>query len=179
MGFKGQSKFSFSSPNNTDFFPLHIEKNPPNPPQQDSHVPCMPSKQTLWQPTPGTSGTQWLQDLSREPSQQNEPPIPGLSQSSEPCEDTLTSCPAAPASVIIIDDMLSGAPPPLLPPRFQLPPLHSHDEAQKEVTDLRPTVMIPQEIVQESCWRIANCSTSFPLWMQLIEMRCTGNSGRN
>ncbi|MBW0508635.1 hypothetical protein O181_048350 [Austropuccinia psidii MF-1] len=48
MGFKCQSKFSFSSlihfrsRNHTDFFPLCIEKNPPNTPQQDSPIPPMP-----------------------------------------------------------------------------------------------------------------------------------------
>ncbi|MBW0513190.1 hypothetical protein O181_052905 [Austropuccinia psidii MF-1] len=69
------------------------------------------------QPTPGLSGTQWLEDLfcgknppfpflilnfaSREmtlpafvePSQQNEPPIPGLSQWSKPHEDPSTHGP--------------------------------------------------------------------------------------
>ncbi|MBW0473307.1 hypothetical protein O181_013022 [Austropuccinia psidii MF-1] len=38
----------------------------------------MPREQTPWEPTPGPSGTQWSEDLSREPSQHNEPPIPGL-----------------------------------------------------------------------------------------------------
>ncbi|MBW0578622.1 hypothetical protein O181_118337 [Austropuccinia psidii MF-1] len=50
----------------------------------------MPRKQTLREPTPGPSGTQWWEDLSREPSKHNEPPIPGLSPSSEPPEDILT-----------------------------------------------------------------------------------------
>ncbi|MBW0562492.1 hypothetical protein O181_102207 [Austropuccinia psidii MF-1] len=74
----------------------------------------MPCEQTLRQPTPGPSGTQWLEDLSRgkkstfpfliltfsssqltlppfvEPSQHNEPPIPGLSPSSKPPEDVQT-----------------------------------------------------------------------------------------
>ncbi|MBW0538570.1 hypothetical protein O181_078285 [Austropuccinia psidii MF-1] len=60
------------------------KKNPPNPPQQDSPVQCMPCEQTLLQPTPGPSGTQCLKDLFHEPSQHNEPPIPGLSPSSKP-----------------------------------------------------------------------------------------------
>ncbi|MBW0466512.1 hypothetical protein O181_006227 [Austropuccinia psidii MF-1] len=120
MGLKHQSElyFSslipFSSCNHTDIFPLHIEQNPPNPPQQDSPVPRMPCKHNLWQPTPRLSGTQWLEDLfcSKqptfpflilnfasseltfppfvEPSQYDEPPILGPSKASEPHEDPLT-----------------------------------------------------------------------------------------
>ncbi|MBW0469043.1 hypothetical protein O181_008758 [Austropuccinia psidii MF-1] len=84
-----------------------VKKNPPNSPQQDSPVPCMPCKKILQQLTPGLSFTQWSEDLFPskkqaiplliltfdsseltlppfvEPSQYNEPPIPGPSQSSE------------------------------------------------------------------------------------------------
>ncbi|MBW0519730.1 hypothetical protein O181_059445 [Austropuccinia psidii MF-1] len=67
-----------------------IEKNPPNPPQQYSPAPRMPRKRTGRQPTPGLSGTRWSEDLSHEPSQHKEPPIPGPSPSSEPPEDILT-----------------------------------------------------------------------------------------
>ncbi|MBW0529139.1 hypothetical protein O181_068854 [Austropuccinia psidii MF-1] len=145
MGFKCQSKFSFSSlihfrsRNNTHFFPLRIERNPPNPPQQDSPVPGMPHKKTPWQPTPGLSGTQWSEDLSHKPSQHNEPPIPGPSPSSEPPEVALMqstedpfACPATPCSVIIIDNTPIGSPPPSTPtpvssqcpqePQLLLPP---------------------------------------------------------
>ncbi|MBW0547861.1 hypothetical protein O181_087576, partial [Austropuccinia psidii MF-1] len=66
------------------------KKNPPNPPQQDSPIQCIPREQTPRQPTPGPSGTQWSKDLFREPSQHNEPPIPALSPSSEPPEDIAT-----------------------------------------------------------------------------------------
>ncbi|MBW0493312.1 hypothetical protein O181_033027 [Austropuccinia psidii MF-1] len=90
------------------------KQNPPNPPQQESHIPCMPHKQTPQQPTPGPSGTRWSEDLfcSKqppfpflilpfelseltfppfvEPSQHHEPPIPGPSKPSEPHEDALT-----------------------------------------------------------------------------------------
>ncbi|MBW0502861.1 hypothetical protein O181_042576 [Austropuccinia psidii MF-1] len=119
MGFKCQSKFSFSSlihftsRNHTDFSSLRIEQNQRNPPQQDSPVPNLHCKKTPRQPTPGPSGTQWLEDLFRgkqpkfhlistfnsseltlppflEPSQTNEPPIPGLSPSFTPHEDVLT-----------------------------------------------------------------------------------------
>ncbi|MBW0511155.1 hypothetical protein O181_050870 [Austropuccinia psidii MF-1] len=69
------------------------EQDPPNPPQQDSPVQYMPCEQTPRQPTPGPSGTQWSEDLSREPSQHNEPPIPGPSSSSKPPEDVVTSEP--------------------------------------------------------------------------------------
>ncbi|MBW0478963.1 hypothetical protein O181_018678 [Austropuccinia psidii MF-1] len=65
-------------------------KNPPNSPQQDFPIPHMPCEQTLGQPTPGSSGSQWLEDLFCEPSQNNEPPIPGPSQASEPHEDPST-----------------------------------------------------------------------------------------
>ncbi|MBW0566072.1 hypothetical protein O181_105787 [Austropuccinia psidii MF-1] len=57
MGFKCQSRFYFSSHNNTDFFPLLIEQNPPHPPQQDSPIPSLPREHTPQQPTPGPSGT--------------------------------------------------------------------------------------------------------------------------
>ncbi|MBW0580355.1 hypothetical protein O181_120070 [Austropuccinia psidii MF-1] len=50
----------------------------------------MPRKQTPRQPTPGPSGTQWLEDLCGEPSQHNEPPIPGPSPSSKPPADVPT-----------------------------------------------------------------------------------------
>ncbi|MBW0525005.1 hypothetical protein O181_064720 [Austropuccinia psidii MF-1] len=87
----------------------------------------MPHEQTLQQPTPGPGGTQWLEDFSCEPSQHNDPPIPGLSPSSEPPEDIPTcepepevalmqsteesfACLATPCLVIIIDDMPVGSP---------------------------------------------------------------------
>ncbi|MBW0533255.1 hypothetical protein O181_072970 [Austropuccinia psidii MF-1] len=113
MGFKRQSKFYASSRNHTDLFLLRIEPNQPNPPQQDSPIPSFPCEQTPWQPTPGPSGTQWSEDLFHgkqpelhlistfdsseltvppfvEPSQTDEPPIPGLSPSSKPHEDVPT-----------------------------------------------------------------------------------------
>ncbi|MBW0469213.1 hypothetical protein O181_008928 [Austropuccinia psidii MF-1] len=127
MGFKRQNKFSFFSlidfrpRNHTDFFPLHIEQNPANTPRQDSPVQCMPHKQTPRKTTPGTSGTQWSEDLFRELSQHNEPPNPGLSPFYEPPEDVATcepepevastqsmeelfDCPATPCLVLIIDN---------------------------------------------------------------------------
>ncbi|MBW0571641.1 hypothetical protein O181_111356, partial [Austropuccinia psidii MF-1] len=90
-----------------------LKQNQPNPPPQDSSVPSFPHKQTARQPTPGPSGTQWLEDLFFckqpkfhlistfypseptvppfvEPSQTDEPPIPGPSPSSEPHEDIPT-----------------------------------------------------------------------------------------
>ncbi|MBW0544882.1 hypothetical protein O181_084597 [Austropuccinia psidii MF-1] len=82
----------------------------PNPPQQHSPISSFPCKQTPRQSTPGPSGTQWSEDLFcskqpefhlistfdsseltvppfLEPSQMDEPPIPGLSPSSKPHED--------------------------------------------------------------------------------------------
>ncbi|MBW0475743.1 hypothetical protein O181_015458 [Austropuccinia psidii MF-1] len=113
-------------------------------------TPNLPCKQTPRQPTPGPSGTQWLEDLFCgkqpkfdlistfdsseltfppfvEPSQTNQPPIPGPSPSSEPYEDVLTcepepevaltqsmeepfACTTPPHSVIIIDNMPVGSP---------------------------------------------------------------------
>ncbi|MBW0522805.1 hypothetical protein O181_062520 [Austropuccinia psidii MF-1] len=173
----------------------HQKKNPPNPPQQDSPVTCMPQKKPPRPPTPGLSGTQWSEDLFCckqlpflfliltfasseltlplfvEPSQHNEPPIPGPSQSSKPHEDALTcrpepevavmqsmeepfACPATPTSIIIINDMPFGAPtPPPSPPTLEIPPSaprtpapsspHYQDEACQEFTNLKPTLMIP------------------------------------
>ncbi|MBW0566542.1 hypothetical protein O181_106257 [Austropuccinia psidii MF-1] len=133
MGFKCQSKSSFSSlshfssRNNTDFFPLLIEQNPLNPPQQDSPIPSLPCKQTPQQPTPGPSSTGWSEELFRKPSQTKEPPISGPSPSSQPPEDN-TTCepepevaptqyteepfarPATPCSIIIINNMPIGSP---------------------------------------------------------------------
>ncbi|MBW0591542.1 hypothetical protein O181_131257, partial [Austropuccinia psidii MF-1] len=96
MGFKRQSKLPFSSLshfsscNNTKFFPLLIEQNPPNPPQQDSPIPSLPGEQTPWQPTPSQSGTQWSEELFGKCSQTKDPLIPGLSPSSQPHEDDTT-----------------------------------------------------------------------------------------
>ncbi|MBW0550517.1 hypothetical protein O181_090232 [Austropuccinia psidii MF-1] len=103
------------------------------------------------------------EDLFWEPSQHNEPPIPGLSPSSKPPEDVLTSPPATPRSIIIIDDTPVGSPtPPPSTPTPDLPPIatenptassppvpsssHSYDDTCQEFNDLRPTLMIPQAI---------------------------------
>ncbi|MBW0472850.1 hypothetical protein O181_012565 [Austropuccinia psidii MF-1] len=155
----------------------HQKQNQLHPPQQDSAVPSLPFKQIPWQPNPGLSGTQQLEDLFRsekpkipllistfdsseltltpfvEPSQPDEPRIPGPSQPSEPHEDALTCepepevaptqsmeepfvCPATPAFVIIIDNTPVGSPPVPSSPQ-------SHDEARQESTDLQLTLMIP------------------------------------
>ncbi|MBW0527452.1 hypothetical protein O181_067167 [Austropuccinia psidii MF-1] len=120
MGFKRQSKSPFSSLthfslcNHTEFLPLHIEQIQLNALQQGSPVPSLPRKPNPSQPTPGLSGTQWSEDLFfrkeqkivllistfesseltvlpfLEPSQPNEPPIPGLSKPSEPHEEDPT-----------------------------------------------------------------------------------------
>ncbi|MBW0482517.1 hypothetical protein O181_022232 [Austropuccinia psidii MF-1] len=163
MGFKHQSKFSvstlthFSSHNHTDLLQVCIEQNPSNTPQQDSPVPHMPHEQTLRQPTPGPSGTQWLEDLSHEPSQTKEPPIPGPSPSSKPPEDIPTCEPelevapmqskeepfgkqllhfltlprfssTIPSSVIVVDNTPVGAPP--LPPIAAENPIASSPQCQ-------------------------------------------------
>ncbi|MBW0513789.1 hypothetical protein O181_053504 [Austropuccinia psidii MF-1] len=128
------------------------KQNPPNPPNK-THLfnVCLASK---------PRGTQWVEDLSCEPSQHNEPPIPGPSSSAEPPEDILTrepepevaptqatedpfAHPTTPRSVIIIDNMPIGSPtpppsPPVTPP-FSPTPVpsspHSHDDACQEFTN--------------------------------------------
>ncbi|MBW0548629.1 hypothetical protein O181_088344 [Austropuccinia psidii MF-1] len=92
----------------------------------------------------------------QKPSQYNDPPIPGPSQSSESQvpshEDALTSFLATPGSIIIIENMPVGSPPILRPftptpvPSPEIPPIapenpmasspHSHHEAWQEFTDL-------------------------------------------
>ncbi|MBW0467923.1 hypothetical protein O181_007638 [Austropuccinia psidii MF-1] len=137
------------------------KQNPLNPLQQETPVPRMPCKQTPQQATPGLSGTGWLEDLFCEPSQHNEPPIPGPSQSYKSQvpshEDALThepepevaptqsmeehfASPATPHFVIIINNMAVGSPPPL--PSSP----HSHNEAWQEFTNLQPTLIISQAV---------------------------------
>ncbi|MBW0551999.1 hypothetical protein O181_091714, partial [Austropuccinia psidii MF-1] len=53
-------------------------------------TPNLPREQTPRQPTPSASGTQWLEELFREPSQTKEPPPSGPSPSSQPHEDDTT-----------------------------------------------------------------------------------------
>ncbi|MBW0559625.1 hypothetical protein O181_099340 [Austropuccinia psidii MF-1] len=136
-------------------------------------VPSLPCKKTRQQPTPGPTGTQWLEDLFFhkqpeiplqisifdsneltlppfvEPSQPNEPPVPGLSQPSKPHADALNSFPATPASVIIIDNTPAGSHLPVPPPStptLEIPTTscpHSYNEAQQEFRGLQLTLMIP------------------------------------
>ncbi|MBW0467798.1 hypothetical protein O181_007513 [Austropuccinia psidii MF-1] len=80
MGFKCQSNSSFSS---LTHFSSPIEQNKPNLPWKDSPHPHMPREQTPWHPTQGSSGTCWSEDLFCEPSQHNEPPVPGPIQASD------------------------------------------------------------------------------------------------
>ncbi|MBW0498772.1 hypothetical protein O181_038487 [Austropuccinia psidii MF-1] len=190
MGFKRQSNFSisslthFSTCNHTNYFPLPIEQNPPNPPQQDIPVPHMPCKQTPQQPTPGPSGTQWSEDLFCgkqqaipfviltfnsseltlppfvEPSQHNEPPIPGPSKCSKPQvpshEDALNREPEPEEALTQSTGGTFCSPPPLSPSMENLTASspQSYNEAWQEFTDLHPTLMIPQAIVYKSIRRI-------------------------
>ncbi|MBW0520860.1 hypothetical protein O181_060575 [Austropuccinia psidii MF-1] len=132
-------------------------------------------------------GTQWSEDLWRstqqaipfltltfdsseltlppfiEPSQYNEPPIPGTSPSSKPPED-VSACEPEPEVAPKQSSEEPFAPPSTflpwrslpLPPRTQPPPPpapsspHSHNEACQEFTNLQPTLMIPQAIAHKS-----------------------------
>ncbi|MBW0465579.1 hypothetical protein O181_005294 [Austropuccinia psidii MF-1] len=69
----------------------------PNPPQQDSLVPCMLHKQTMQNPLQvQVQPNGWCTySAVRKPSQRDEPPIPGLSQSSEsqlPSHEDISTC---------------------------------------------------------------------------------------
>ncbi|MBW0512892.1 hypothetical protein O181_052607 [Austropuccinia psidii MF-1] len=70
--------------------PIVTITKPPKSPPQDSPIPSLPCEQTLWQPTPGPSGTQWSEELFREPSQTKASPIPGPSPPFQPPEDNMT-----------------------------------------------------------------------------------------
>ncbi|MBW0492490.1 hypothetical protein O181_032205 [Austropuccinia psidii MF-1] len=65
------------------------------------------------------------------------------------------ACLATPASVILIDNMPIGSPPPFLCQFLAQRSLpapsspHSHDEAHQEFTDLWPTIMILGAIVYD------------------------------
>ncbi|MBW0485981.1 hypothetical protein O181_025696 [Austropuccinia psidii MF-1] len=152
------------------YFSLAIEQNPPNPPPQDTPIPHMPCEQTPRQPTPGPSGAQWLEDLFRETSQHNEPPIPGPIQCSKPQvpsqEDALTHEPEPEEALTqsMKEPFARPATPPSIPPVAAKNPNsssspaprspQSHDEARQEFTNLRPTLMIPRAIVHKSINRI-------------------------
>ncbi|MBW0474730.1 hypothetical protein O181_014445 [Austropuccinia psidii MF-1] len=150
----------------------------------------MPCEQTPRQPTPGSSGTQRLQDLFRETFQQNEPPIQGPSQASDSQllshENSFTGeteFEVAPTQsseepfgkyfvfFVFFCYQLTLTPPftvislsfhsPLFhhhrqyahenPPSPLVPSSpHSNNEALQKLINLRPMLMIPQAIVQES-----------------------------
>ncbi|MBW0584524.1 hypothetical protein O181_124239 [Austropuccinia psidii MF-1] len=138
------------------------KQNPPNLPRQDSPVPSLPRKQTLRQPTPGPSGTQWSEELFREPSQTKEPPIPGPSPSSQPHEDDTTPFPhpsfdhlqlVPPLPAPSLSSTIRPLDPPLHSNASSPPvqsPSHSHNDACQEFNDLQPTLMIPRAIVHKS-----------------------------
>ncbi|MBW0517930.1 hypothetical protein O181_057645 [Austropuccinia psidii MF-1] len=101
------------------------------------------------------SGTQWSEELFREPSRTKEPPSPSFqppedktSREPEPEVAPMQSTeepfafPATPRSIIIIDDTPIGSPP-------VQSPSHSHNDTRQEFTNLRPTLMIPRAIVHK------------------------------
>ncbi|MBW0470575.1 hypothetical protein O181_010290 [Austropuccinia psidii MF-1] len=143
----------FFSHNHTSYFSLPIGHNPSNQPQQETAISPIPHKQHPQKPNPGPSGTQWSVDLFREPSQHDESPIPGLSQSCKsqlPSHEDTSTCEAEPEVALtqFTRNLLPVGSPlrlplPLVPWRSQLPPPHSHNEAWQEVTKLKPNLMIP------------------------------------
>ncbi|MBW0553905.1 hypothetical protein O181_093620 [Austropuccinia psidii MF-1] len=115
-------------------------------------MPNLPHGQNLWQPTPGLSGTQWLEDLFHskqpkfhsistfnsseltlppfvEPSRSNEPPILGPSPSSEPKEDVPTYPPSP---------CVPSPSAPTLVPSPEIPPI-----APKNPTASSPRAKLP------------------------------------
>ncbi|MBW0478623.1 hypothetical protein O181_018338 [Austropuccinia psidii MF-1] len=125
---------------------------------------CLVSK--LWQPTPGPSGTQWLEDLFRskqaefhlistfnsseltvppfvEPSQKDEPPIPGLSPSSKPHEDVPT-CEPEPEVALTqsIEEPFGKSQFFLTFPLANSTPLHYHH--QRYAHWIPPSLPVPQ-----------------------------------
>ncbi|MBW0557630.1 hypothetical protein O181_097345 [Austropuccinia psidii MF-1] len=158
-----------------------MELNQLNPLQQDSPFLSLPHKQTPRQPTPGPSGTPWSEDLFRckqpkfhlistldssvltvppfvEPSQTEEPPIPGPSPYSKPHEDILTCEPEPEViptqsmeepfgkSQLHFDhlQLVPLHPTPSSPSTIcPLDPPHSHNDACQQFTDLRLNLMIP------------------------------------
>ncbi|MBW0545639.1 hypothetical protein O181_085354 [Austropuccinia psidii MF-1] len=140
------------------------KQNQPNSPQQDSPIPSLPHKQSLRQPTPGPSGTQWSEDLlcSKPPKT----PIPGPSPSSKPHEDVPTCepepevaptqsmeepfalpTPSSPLTIHPLDP--PSLPVPLRAPVPRSP--HSHNDARQEFTNSQLTLMIPNRILLMNC----------------------------
>ncbi|MBW0505971.1 hypothetical protein O181_045686 [Austropuccinia psidii MF-1] len=116
------------------------------------------TKQTPRQPTPGLSGSQWSEDLFHEPSQHNEPPIPGPSQASDsqlPSHETilLLSLNLRWLQHNHLRNLLLGPPLPSLSSSSTIRPSepspHSNNKALQEFTNMRPMIMIPQPIVHE------------------------------
>ncbi|MBW0529809.1 hypothetical protein O181_069524 [Austropuccinia psidii MF-1] len=146
----------FSSHNHTNYFSLPLKETP----QQDTPVPHMPCKQMPWQPTPGLSGTQWLEDLFREPFQHTEAPIQSSKSQVLSHEDISTREPEPELVLLLPTLSLSLMICLLAPPSTPTPALsleiptasspHSQDEAQKEFTYLQTTLMIPQANVHDS-----------------------------
>ncbi|MBW0525963.1 hypothetical protein O181_065678 [Austropuccinia psidii MF-1] len=152
--------------------------NPQSPLQQDTPILCMPCKKTPWQPTPGLSGTQWLEDLFREPPQSNEPPNPGPSPSSKQQED-VSACEPEPEVALmqsLEEPFVYSSRYPLIGNNHQqyarwLPPPPS-----LEITPINPTMRLGRNLLTcslpslfleqlstnqsaESCWSIADGST--------------------
>ncbi|MBW0593602.1 hypothetical protein O181_133317, partial [Austropuccinia psidii MF-1] len=114
--------------------------NKPDPPWQDSPVPSLPRKQTPLQPTPGASGTQWLEDLLR-----NFPHLSFNHLQLVPLHPT----PSSPSTICPLDPHMFPLPP-SAPENSTASSPHSHNDAFQELNDLQLTFMIPRAIFHES-----------------------------
>ncbi|MBW0470980.1 hypothetical protein O181_010695 [Austropuccinia psidii MF-1] len=138
------------------------EQDPPNPLQQDTPFPCMPHDEMTMPPF-------------SEPSQHDEPHIPGQSQCPKPQvlshEDPLNCEPESEEAPMQSLEEPFGTPSTPTPvPSPEIPPIASenptassppapssplsHNEAWQELTNLCPNLMIPWAIVDKSINRI-------------------------
>ncbi|MBW0574887.1 hypothetical protein O181_114602 [Austropuccinia psidii MF-1] len=150
-----------------------VKQNPPSPLQKDSPVQCLPCEHPRGNPLQARVAP-------NEPSQHNEPPLPGPNPSSKPPEDVATrkptpevaptqsmeepfACPTTPRLIIIIGNTPVGSPPPISPaptpppstptpvPSRDLPPI-----AAKNPTAPSPLVPSSSHSYNEACQEFTN-----------------------
>ncbi|MBW0560312.1 hypothetical protein O181_100027 [Austropuccinia psidii MF-1] len=137
------------------------EQNPPNPPRQDSPVPSLPCERTPQQPNPGPEWHLMVRGIIPRtlPNQRAtyslpESILPATLSRHSPLHNyhqryarwiPPSSSPTRPPSHPVSPGYL----PVPLRTRVQSSS-HSHDDTRQELTNLRPTLMIPRAIVHES-----------------------------